>query len=334
MPAFTHLCSKFNISLAHNTLTLYPKKTGEKGLAYRVNQCFQFVGFEIVDVEYDLEAVKIDAFDAVGRPTFVHRNDLDHHLYHEDSFNIDDTHYHMKFSRVLDEQTLDRVLSIFVQFDLVTKQEKTNFLTAYQQANIIALKNFGVKESSPTHATKSSQTLAVDDVDKSSKKQTPEQQIHTKAEDKFLSELDNIRVKAEKLREKAEKLRGKEDKKLKFEKYSSAATHAEELYTELNQAQKNYFKNKNAETYGVFKDRCIEVIQEHRSVLEEHRGWWKNALCNLGAAVAGIGIIYLAAAGYNYYKTQGKHFFFQFNTDSINKIEDFQRAVTIASPAA
>jgi hypothetical protein len=325
MPAFTHLCSKFNISLAHNTLTLYPKKTGEKGLAYRVNQCFQLIGLEIVDVEYDLNAVQFDAFDAIGRPTFVHRDALDHHIYHEDNFNMDDTHYHMKFSRVLDESTLDRIFSIFVQFALVTNEEKARFLTAYKQANVIEPKDFGIKASNPTRVAQ--------DVDTSSKNQPLAQQIHTKAEDRFLSELDDIRIKAEKLREKADKLRGNEDKSREFEKYSKAATHAEELYTGLNLAQKTYFQNNNAETYSVFKDRCNAVIQDHRSVLEEHRGW-KNVLCNIGAAVAGIGIFYLAAAGYNYYKTQGKHFFFQFNTDSINKIEDFQQAVAIAAPAA
>ena len=77
MPAFTHLCKKFNISLAHNTLTMYPKKTGEKGLASVMNSASGAHWFRLVDFEYNLEPLDIATFDEIGRPTFVHRNDSD-----------------------------------------------------------------------------------------------------------------------------------------------------------------------------------------------------------------------------------------------------------------
>ena len=105
------------------------------------------------------------------------------------------------------------------------------------------------------------------------------------------------------------------------------------FYKKLNNAADTYFDNKNADTYRVFKDKCKDAIDGSLSVLEVHRGW-KNVLCNVGAAILGLGVFYIAAAFVNYYKMQGKHFFFQFNTDSVNKIKDFQEAVTMAAPAA
>ncbi|MGL5742952.1 MAG: hypothetical protein ACRCXC_10670 [Legionella sp.] len=112
MPAFTHLCKKFNISLAHNTLTLYPKKTVEKVPTLMIDQCFRLI-VRLVDGEYNLDSLQISAFDEVGRPTFVHRDDVDHYLYHDDNFNMDNTHYHIKFKRQLDEPTLDKIFGSF-----------------------------------------------------------------------------------------------------------------------------------------------------------------------------------------------------------------------------
>lgn len=86
-----------------------------------------------------------------------------------------------------------------------------------------------------------------------------------------------------------------------------------------------YFYHKTPEAYENFKETCQREIDRARPVLEQHRGW-KPLLVNVGAAIIGLGILYLLAASINYYKTEGRHFFFHFETDSLQKLENLNSA--------
>lgn len=127
----------------------------------------------------------------------------------------------------------------------------------------------------------------------------------------FNTELENIRKKAEELSKKAES---------DPSQYKSASEAANRLHQELLIASQLYFFHKTPEAYENFKQTCQIEIDRARSILEKHRGW-KPILVNAGAAILGLGILYLIAASVNYYKTEGRHFFFHFETDSLQKLE-------------
>ncbi|MGL5742880.1 MAG: hypothetical protein ACRCXC_10250 [Legionella sp.] len=192
-----------------------------------------------------------------------------------------------------------------MRFDIVSSEEKRRFLEAYKQANRISSQ--GLKKTEEATKKKPSSSI-----------------ICTDAEANFLKELRKIKSKSKELRENADKNPAL---------YLKAAQAAEKLYSALSDAKDEYCENRNAATYKVFQEACDSAITTARDELEIHRGW-KNVLCNVGAAVAGLGVFYLAAVAVNYYKTNGKHLFFQFNTDSVNRMEHFQNAVAIAAPVA
>ncbi|MGL5742242.1 MAG: hypothetical protein ACRCXC_06690 [Legionella sp.] len=135
---------------------------------------------------------------------------------------------------------------------------------------------------------------------------------------RFYDELSTIQIKAHELRETAKTNKDYED----------AADKAEELYQTLKNAAKVYFKNKTAESYTTFRTPCDGEIKKARTVLEHHRGW-SDVFCNVGAAIAGLGVFYLIVIGINYYLTQGEHLFFHFvETDSAKKLNEFEKAQT------
>ncbi|HAT2038053.1 TPA: lpg1484 family Dot/Icm T4SS effector [Legionella pneumophila subsp. pneumophila] len=132
----------------------------------------------------------------------------------------------------------------------------------------------------------------------------------------FNTELENIRKKAEELSKKAE---------VDPYHYESASKAANRLHQELLIASQLYFYHKTPEAYENFKQTCQREIERARPVLEQHRGW-KPLLVNVGAAIIGLGVLYLLAASINYYKTEGRHFFFHFETDSLQKLENLNMA--------
>jgi hypothetical protein len=105
--------------------------------------------------------------------------------------------------------------------------------------------------------------------------------------------------------------------------YSEAAETMKILYETLKAEATKYMHNKSLNTYEHFKKTCNTAIEKSKPQLEKHRGC-KQVLANVIAAILGLGVIYLVAAGINYYNTGGKHFFFQFKTDSIELIEKFK----------
>lgn len=71
-----------------------------------------------------------------------------------------------------------------------------------------------------------------------------------------------------------------------------------------------------------FKLFCGKDIHKARNVLEDHIGW-KAILANIVAAVAGIGILYVAAS--TYHKVKYGSFLF-FRTPTTHKLEDLEKA--------
>ncbi len=134
--------------------------------------------------------------------------------------------------------------------------------------------------------------------------------------ERFNNDLMKLKQKAEQLTQKAV---------IDPQTYKDAADAANALYKKVNHEANIYISDKNLQNYEHFKAECTKAMDAARPILEEHRGY-KKIFCNLTAAIAGLGIFYLLAATINYYQTNGKHFFFQFNTDSVNHMEHFQEA--------
>lgn len=250
MPAFTYLGSKVNISLAHSTMTIHSKDG---------NSLF----------------IALAPFVARNVPvaTCIVRDDKEHDFYHDDSFDLDNAHYHLKFAFKMTEDKLFDVLSVLIDQNFLTEEEKLDFVRTFKIVNDAALARFD-------------------------------------------SELLKLKLKAKELTDKAV---------VDPATYQGAAVAANQLYQRVSSEADIYMKNQNPQSYKHFKEECKAAIDAARDILEEHRGY-KNIFCNIAAAIAGLGIFYLLAATINYYQTSGKHFFFQFNTDSINRMECFQEA--------
>ncbi|MFA6302668.1 MAG: hypothetical protein WC627_05995 [Legionella sp.] len=106
MAAFTHLCSKVNISLAHNTLTIYSK----------------------MDKLY----LPLDIFSSINAiPRGVVRQDLEHNFCHDDTFDPEMIHYHLEFPVTIDSVKLSEILTILVGEGHITNTEKQRFLADY-----------------------------------------------------------------------------------------------------------------------------------------------------------------------------------------------------------
>lgn len=254
MPAFTHLCEKIDVSLAHNTLTIYPK-TDE------VRQHL-VIALSNPYIPYALGGV----------PLYSAERDPSHHLYHDDGMDDHLAHVHIRFPSEMTPQKLERLLQLFVNLQFMGPHERDGFLTSFEQAVNAYVNQFNL-------------------------------------------ELANIKSKADEFTLKAIK---------DPQNYALAASASTRLYLQLKEASEVYFKNKTPEAYDTFKHTCEFEIAEARKVLENHREVWKPIMINIGAAIIGLGILYLLAASYNYYRTEGRNFFFTFDTDSKGKLDNLE----------
>lgn len=64
----------------------------------------------------------------LGPIRYIHREDDDHSLYHQDTFHMDDTHMHLKFKSQLTEKELNHLLQIFQDYQLISPFERNMFL--------------------------------------------------------------------------------------------------------------------------------------------------------------------------------------------------------------
>ncbi|KTC79999.1 hypothetical protein Lche_2019 [Legionella cherrii] len=152
--AFTHLCKKVNLSLYNDTLTVYPKPDLSKSLPLPPVKDELSLLFLLLFSQMDCVSAEVDHFfmerkNELGVYRFVHRDDPDHYLYHQDSFKMDDNHYHAQFSVSIDEKKLDSILTTFEKYSIISNEEHTRFLQAYHDANTVAQVTQQTLESTP-----------------------------------------------------------------------------------------------------------------------------------------------------------------------------------------
>ncbi len=106
---------------------------------------------------------------------------------------------------------------------------------------------------------------------------------------------------------------------LRDDGHSEAAKEATELHKKLTEHSKTYFANPTKETYLDFKEQAKKAIKEAHKELDNHRGW-KRVLGNIGLAILGIGVLYLAAVLIN------RNVFFN-KTDSSEKLDSLEKLI-------
>ncbi len=87
--------------------------------------------------------------------------------------------------------------------------------------------------------------------------------------------------------------------------------------------------------FPVFKKKCLNEIDDVCKGLEElqYHGL-KKLLGNLALAIIGLGVLYLVAAGINYFHTKGKHFFFQFEPATTTMLHHLKCALEETGPGS
>ncbi|HAU4072849.1 TPA: hypothetical protein F7Z67_07445 [Legionella pneumophila] len=138
--AFTHLCKKVNLSLYNDTLTVYRKSSVlPKPIQIRSELDLLMV---LLFSQMDCNSAQVDQFfmmrsNELGVYRFIHRDDTDHDLYHQDEFSMDDNHYHAQFDKAIDEIKLENILGILEKHSLISSEEHVSFIEAYHKANTL-----------------------------------------------------------------------------------------------------------------------------------------------------------------------------------------------------
>ncbi|KTC83754.1 hypothetical protein [Legionella cincinnatiensis] len=138
--AFTHLCKNVNLSLYDNTLTVYTKsKMSFPPIRTELDLLMVLLFSQMDCVSAQIDKMFDMRKNELGVYRFVHRDDNDHNLYHQDNFNMEDNHYHAQFSKTIDEIKLEDILGILEKHTLITAEEHESFLKAYHEANTLPL---------------------------------------------------------------------------------------------------------------------------------------------------------------------------------------------------
>lgn len=116
MPALTFLGKDLKISLAHSTITFYPVD----GHNF-YNDLNQYL-IDNRNKETDISR-------------FIHRNDVDHDFYHDDSFYLEEDHSHATISNGINKEKLEHLMDFVLNKGYIDQTEKTHFLNAYIQAS-------------------------------------------------------------------------------------------------------------------------------------------------------------------------------------------------------
>jgi hypothetical protein len=257
--AFTHLCSKVNISLFGDTITIYPKKNGKKStnilkLERNPGEWLSIIG----TVKCEFPEIKLvlkyhgSQLKSLGHIRNVRHEDPSHFLYHLDDLSLDDTHYHLKFKKI-NRSILEGILTIFVECQVISPEEKESILKAFTKANVI-------EESFKAHIA-------------------------------FLSQLETMREKAKELAKEAKK-----DPINYNEPATKAWTLCESLSSMYNTYE--HSRTSIAYEHFKEQANIAINDEDTRKELENHRGW-KEIFANIGIAVALLGIGYLIAGLYN-----------------------------------
>ncbi|WP_348645842.1 hypothetical protein [Legionella maioricensis] len=138
--AFTHLCEKINLSLYDNTLTVYSKPTKSKAPSQKdtkMDLLFLLLFSEMGCESAEVDTIRMVLKNELGVYRFVHRQDSDHHLYHQDNFDMNVMHWHAQFKKTIDEVKLEDILGILEKNSLISAEEHISFMKAYHEANTL-----------------------------------------------------------------------------------------------------------------------------------------------------------------------------------------------------
>lgn len=159
MPAFTQLCSKINISLMDDVITIYPKDSRTMAL---VPETQDFEGILVPFIEANPHLIKFSehvqntprAKEEWGIAGFVQRIDPNHNRYHQDKLDEKFVHFHLRFYEPISKELFEKLLTLYCQFELVTLEEKKGLLIAYQLAtHPIDIESRPSSSSTPTEKT-------------------------------------------------------------------------------------------------------------------------------------------------------------------------------------
>ncbi len=129
---------KANLSLAYDTLTVYPvlpaKFNFRNGVAFPLFIMIFNAMNECRGLSYVMSGDYTDdpRFKKLGKIRFVHRDCDDHNLYHQDKFNLHDDHSHIKFRNMLTHAQFMEIMNIFLKYEIISKDEKNQFIEKYE----------------------------------------------------------------------------------------------------------------------------------------------------------------------------------------------------------
>lgn len=300
MKAFTHLCENVDISLMNDTITVYLKSEDEfkrsdhRAIIQRLDR-HQFTLSTILQFERS-----------------VHQDDNDHELLHQDHFDRDKSHFHIKFNRPIDEDGFEAIMAFFEDSKLINVIEKNRIVSAYRGANLLdASPTPGVAPVLFTEESALTAALTSLELDLANK---PRDVVVPTV---FGPEESNLKMKLDALYTKVLDLELKRN--VDPHHYTAAALAARSLYERLDNELTTYLQNKTKATYDVFKSKCSDAISEAMPVLQQHRGL-KQIVGNILLAIGLLGIGYIAAGLVNLYRHDR---FLFFKTDSENKVDAF-----------
>jgi hypothetical protein len=136
MSALTLNGKNINLSLAYDGLTIYlnfatPNLFGALGLCRRSLLLNQELGLCSDEIE---KTVKGSDFDR-----YIHHEDDDHSFYHQDNYPIEKDHMHFKFKAPMTRKKLEIVIAELEKHHLISSEESSAILSAYDERNKKAL---------------------------------------------------------------------------------------------------------------------------------------------------------------------------------------------------
>jgi len=133
MSALTYQCQNFKFSLSFDGLTVYYKfKRPSMGAIFEAYQ-------ESVRKNDEYERSRSTIKENSDYEKNIHRDDDDHAFYHLDDCSLEDTHAHWKFRTPMTRKKLELILQELKKHQLISDDEETGFLAAYDERYIRAL---------------------------------------------------------------------------------------------------------------------------------------------------------------------------------------------------
>lgn len=153
MRAFTHVCEKVNISLLEDMLTLYVKETGSHHVEYLSDSEYSDVSNDSNDFNSDSSPIQFlmpctyveddhpifvnpGPLDDLGLAGFMQEEDEGHDAYHQDEFNPDWQHYHIRFDSIITREKFSHIIDVFFSYEIISEDEKNNIMINYDNFNL------------------------------------------------------------------------------------------------------------------------------------------------------------------------------------------------------